>query len=136
MKKTIIIAFLLALTPVKAAIESKLAIDQELFLSDKNGVVKAAAIAKAAAGTMIKLYKTDGTFYTGVVSLVKEDNEAFEIQGTINNCNASFGFKLIKGGSFVGAVVEHEAKKTYVLEFSLPHKGFILVQTLKYNVEA
>jgi hypothetical protein len=136
MKKTLIIACLLALTPVKAAIEPKLKIDQELFLSDTNGVVKAAAIAKAAAGTMIKLYKTDGTFYTGIVNLVKEDNDSYEIQGSINNCNASFGFKIAKGGTFIGAVVEHDVKKTYVLEFSLPHKGFVLVYNLKYNAEA
>ena len=113
-----------------------LKLDQELYLSDKNGVVQAGAIARATLGSLVKIYKTDGSYYEGNIKTIKEDNDSLEIQGSIINCNASFGFKIAKGGVFVGAVVEHETKKTYVLEFSLPHKGYVLVYSTKYNIDA
>ena len=139
MKKIIILACASALffnCTLKGSIEPKLSLDQEIHLSTKDGVIKAAAIARTGAGSYVKFYRPDGSFYTGIVNLLKEEDGIFEIQGTITNCKANFGFKIAKGGIFVGAVVEHEAKKTYVLEFSLPHKGFILVESIKYNIEA
>jgi hypothetical protein len=111
-----------------------LKLDEEYHLTDETGKVIPAQFVRAKVGDIVKIKRTDGFVYSGKITEIEQNDESFKLMGEIENVNnAHFGFRLAKGGVFVGAIVEHESRKTYVLEFSIEHKGFIFLQTFKYN---
>jgi len=112
----------------------KLQLKQETFLTDTNGIMNAAAIVNVTIGSSIKIYRTDGFVYSGKITEIEEGADFYKIYGFIHNVEDSqFGFVIAKGGVFAGAVVEKKNKKTYVLELSIPHKGYILMLSSKYD---
>jgi hypothetical protein len=113
---------------------SLLQINQEVLLTDTTGVINVRQISSVEVGKQVKIYRTDGVAYTGKVTEIEESSTSYKVYGTITNvADAYFGFSLIKGGTFVGAVVEQASNSTYVAEFSLEHKGFILLRSFKHD---
>jgi hypothetical protein len=112
----------------------KLSIDNFLYLTDTNGVALPEQVINAQIGKSIKIYRTDGFCYDGMITEIQESDDLYKIYGLINNVDdASFGFVIAKGGVFAGAVVEKKNAKTYVLEFSPRHKGYVFNLTNRYN---
>jgi hypothetical protein len=112
----------------------KLQLDQEAYFTDVHGKADPGIIANTPVGKSVRIYRTDGFCYTGVVTEIEDSETHFKIYGTINNVpTGRFGFVLAKGGIFAGAIVEEEKEQTYVLEFSPAHKGYVLLRTTKYN---
>jgi hypothetical protein len=112
----------------------KLQLETETYLTDTQGVASAKQMITVPVGKLVRIYRTDGFYYTGQVTEVEESDTHFKIYGKVLNVeDTQFGFVLAKGGVFAGAVVEKEKEKTYVLEFSEAHKGFVLVRSTKYN---
>lgn len=112
----------------------KLQLKQETFLTDTNGIVNAAAIVNVSLGSLVKICRTDGFTYSGKITEIEESTEFYKIYGSVLNVeDTQFGFVIAKGGVFAGAVVEKKNKKTYVLELSIPHKGYILILSSKYD---
>lgn len=113
---------------------SLLQINQETLLTDTNGVINVKQVASVEVGKQVKIYRTDGVSYSGNVTAIEESTDHYKVYGTITSVpDTYFGFSLIKGGTFVGAVVEKTNERTYVAEFSLDHKGFILLRSFKYQ---
>ena len=113
---------------------NKLKLNQEVFLTDLNGVVNPKTVMLLQVGDNVKIYHTDGTLYTGLVTETKEGDGMLQIFGKINNVSdMSFGFVLAKGGVFAGAMVNTKNNKTYTLELSEPHKGYIFLYSYKYE---
>jgi hypothetical protein len=111
-----------------------LTLDQEYQITDSFGVVIPGQLVYAKAGNTVKIKRTDGFVYTGKITDIQEEEGSFKVYGQIDNVDDSFfGFSIAKGGVFAGAIVERAANKTYVLEFSLEHKGYIFLRTLKYD---
>jgi hypothetical protein len=113
----------------------RLLLEQETFLTDKTGVAIPNQIINVPIGKSVILYRTDGTCYKGTVTEIEEGDNYFKLYGKINNLDegASFGFIMAKGGNFAGAIIEKKSNKTYVLEFSSEHKGFVFVLSTKYD---
>jgi hypothetical protein len=112
----------------------KLQLDEESYLTDNHGVFNPKQIINTPIGRSIKIYRTDGFCYSGKITDIEESSDTYKIYGTVNNVKDSgFGFVLAKGGIFAGAVVEKSSSKTYTLEFSDVHKGFVLMLSSKYN---
>ena len=113
---------------------NKLKLNQEVFLTDLNGVVNPKTVMLLQVGDNIKLYRTDGTLYTGIVTETKEGDDTLQIFGKFNNVpDVSFGFVLARGGIFAGAIVDTKNDKTYTLELSTPHKGYVFLYSFKYE---
>ena len=113
---------------------SLLQINQETLLTDTNGVINLSQIASLTVNKQVKIYRSDGTVYTGRVTEIEETPSHYKVFGTISNIPDSyFGFSLISGGTFVGAIVEKTTDHIYTAEFSLDHKGFILLRSFKYS---
>lgn len=111
-----------------------LSLDQDYHITDSNGVVIPGQLVYATTGATVTIKRTDGFLYIGKITEVQETPEGFKVYGQIDNVDDSFfGFSISKGGVFAGAIVERTANKTYVLEFSLEHKGYIFLRTLKYD---
>ena len=107
-------------------------LDVEHYLSDTTGTILPSQVIKSTIGDLIRIYRPDGFYYTGKITEIEEGDGIFKIYGQINNVeDAGFGFVLVKGGIFAGAVVERKTSKTYVLEFSENLKKFILVRSFK-----
>lgn len=112
----------------------KLQLDEESYLTDNHGVFNPKQIINTPIGRSVKIYRTDGFCYSGKITDIEEASDTYKIYGTVNNVqNSGFGFVLAKGGIFAGAVVEKDNSKTYTLEFSEAHKGFVLMLSAKYN---
>jgi hypothetical protein len=112
----------------------KLQLAEETYLSDRNGVLSADQISRVELGRLVRIYRTDGFYYTGKVTAIEESDSTYKVYGDVNNVkNTHFGFVLAKGGVFAGAVVEIDNKQTYVVELSEVHKGFVLQLTTKYD---
>ena len=113
---------------------NKLKLNQEIFLTDTNGVVNPKTVMLLQVGDNVKVYRPDGTLYTGLVTETKEGDDTLQIFGKFNNVqDVSFGFVLAKGGVFAGAIVDTKNDKTYTLELSVPHKGYIFLYSFKYE---
>ena len=111
-----------------------LTLNQDYHITDNSGVVIPGQLVYAATGATVTIRRTDGFLYVGKITEVQESAEGFKVYGQIDNVDDSFfGFSISKGGVFAGAIVERSANKTYVLEFSLEHKGYIFLRTLKYD---
>lgn len=113
----------------------KLQLDEESLFTDKTGILIPDQIIKTPIGRLVKIYRTDGFCYSGRVTSIEEGDGFYKIYGSINNVeNAQFGFALIKGGIFAGAIIERKDPKIYSVEFSESHKGFILLRNYKYEI--
>lgn len=136
---TVGVSYLLGITllaDLKAGIKdyTKLSINSYIILSDNQGVVIPKQVAILTPGDMVKFLRTDGTLYTGKITEVEETPNHIKIFGECDNFeNVSFGFALVKGGVFAGAVVSKDGKDVYTLEFSNEHKGYVFLRTFKYN---
>jgi hypothetical protein len=112
----------------------KLRIEGEVPLTDNNGVVIPSQIIKMQVGKLVSIYRTDSFCYRGQVTEIEESAETLKVYGQILNVPGSkFGFVMARGGQFAGAIIESKENKTYVLEFSLPHKGFIFMRSTKHE---
>jgi hypothetical protein len=113
----------------------KLRIEGEIPLTDNNGVVIPSQVIKLEVGKLVSMYRTDLFCYKGQITEIEESAEALKIYGKILNVPESrFGFILARGGNFAGAIVEgDENNRTYVLEFSPSHKGFVFIRNTKYE---
>lgn len=114
-----------------------LSIEQEIYLSDKNGVVNIGNIIKLKPTDNIKFYLSDGTELTGLVTETQEYNkEMIKVFGDIQNKpNTGFGFVLAKEGTlakesiFAGAVVFRDTDETYTVQYSEAAKGYMLIKS-------
>jgi hypothetical protein len=112
----------------------KLQLEEQLHLTDTQGVFIPKQMVAAPIGKKVKIYRTDGFCYEGMVTTIEETDDSFRIYGTIDNVKATrFGFVMAKGGIFAGAVLENDGEKAYALEFSEAHKGFVLVRAYKHD---
>jgi hypothetical protein len=110
----------------------KLELEEQVHLTDTAGVLIPKQLINAPVGKKVKIYRTDGFCYDGMVTAIEESDDVFKIYGTIyNNKDTQFGFVLAKGGIFAGAVVDND--KVYAVEFSEALKGFILVRSYKHE---
>jgi hypothetical protein len=111
-----------------------LTLDQEYNITDNFGVVIPNQLVYVSAGATVKIKRVDGFVYTGKITEIEEADGSFKVYGQVDNVEDTFfGFSIAKGGVFAGAIVERANNKTYVLEFSLEHKGYIFLRTLKYD---
>lgn len=112
----------------------KLRLDNQLQITDKNGVVLPNQIIGATVGKLVSLYRTDGFKYDGQITEIEESAEYLKVYGKFLNVeDANFGFIIAKGGHFAGAIIEKKENKIYVLEFSATHKGFIFIRSFKHD---
>jgi len=111
-----------------------LRIEAQLQLTDKNGIVIPSQIIKSIVGQLATIYRTDGFKYDVQITEIEESDEYLKVYGKVLNVeDASFGFAMARGGNFAGAIIEKKENKTYVLEFSAAHKGFIFVRSYKHD---
>jgi hypothetical protein len=148
MKKELLLALsVLGVTNSSASIKAdesvskvpgfKLQINEESYFSDKLGVVSPEQVANAQIGRLVKIYRTDGFCYEGRITEIEESKEYLKVYGVISNVKDShFGFVMVKGGIFAGALIEEKGLKTYVLEFSKEYNGYILMLSHKYDKPA
>jgi len=112
----------------------KLRIAAQLELTDKNGVVIPAQVVKSEVGMLVTLSRPDGFRYDGQITEIEESDTYLKVYGKIFNVpETNFGFAMAKGGIFTGAVLEKQDNRTYVLEFSDAHKGFVFMRSYKHD---
>lgn len=112
----------------------KLRIDNEHYLTDKNGLVLPEQVIKVAVGKLVAIYRTDGFCYHGQVTEIEEGPDFYKVFGKVlNSEDTGFGFAINKGGYFSGAIRERKDNVTYVLEFNPVHKGFVFVRSYKHD---
>lgn len=113
-----------------------LKLNQETFLTDKNGVFMPSSLLKLIPGNAIKIYLTDGTELNGLVKSTEVSNgEIFKIFGEIiNKNNTGFGFVLTKDAIFAGAVVFRDADTTYAVSYDEFRKGFVLTRRISQKL--
>jgi len=112
-------------------------LEEQVQLSDTNGVMNVLNILKLKPTDNIKFYLSDGTELVGLVKETQLFNkEMFKVFGDIQNKpNTGFGFVLVKAGSlteepiFAGAVVFRDTDETYGVQYSEEAKGFMLIKT-------
>lgn len=113
---------------------NKLKLNQEIALTDNLGIVNIKLVSLLQVGDYIKMYRPDGSLYTGRVTETIEEDNVLKIYGTIDNVSdCQFGFAFARGGIFAGAIVEKKNDKVYALELNEVAKGFIFVFTTKYD---
>lgn len=112
----------------------KLQLEQEFYLTDKTGVILLEQLIKAPIGKLVVIYRPDGFCYKGMVTEIREEDGKYAVYGKINNVEeTSFGFVMVKGGTFAGAIVERKNEKTFVVDFNLDQKGFIFVRSTRHD---
>lgn len=140
MKTNIIpqIMFLSLLTSTVMATPEKyirppISLEQEIYISDKTGLMNPNNIIRLKPRDNIKIYLPDGTELNGLVTKTEDINrEIFKVFGDVqNHPNTGFGFVLTKDGIFAGAVVFRDTDITYKLEYSEEAKGYILIKNVK-----
>lgn len=113
---------------------NKLKLNQEVALTDNLGIVNIKLVSLLQVGDYVKMYRPDGSLYSGRVTETIEEEGVLKIYGSIDNVpDCQFGFAFAKGGIFAGAIVEKKTDKVYALELNEIAKGFIFVFTTKYN---
>ena len=118
-----------------------LSINDQIYISDNNGVLNPSNIIRLKPLDTIKFTLADGTELVGVVKETEEFNkEMFKVFGDIQNKpNVGFGFALVKEGSlskepvFAGAVVYRDTEETYTVQYSEAAKGFMLIKSKGSN---
>lgn len=113
-----------------------LKLNQETFLTDKNGVFMPSSLLKLIPGNAIKIYLTDGTELNGLVKSTEVSNgEIFKIFGEMTNKNdTGFGFVLTKDAIFAGAVVFRDTDTTYAVSYDEFRKGFVLTRRISQKL--
>ena len=113
-----------------------LKLNQETFLTDKNGVFMPSSLLKLIPGNSIKIYLTDGTELNGLVKSTEVSNgEIFKIFGEMTNKNdTGFGFVLTKDAIFAGAVVFRDTDTTYAVSYDEFRKGFVLTRRISQKL--
>ena len=112
----------------------RLKLATEKYFTDTNGVFHISQLISAPVGNLVRIYRTDGDYYTGQITEIEETPEYFKIYGNVlNKDNTQFGFALAKGGIFAGAIVEKGKDRVYTVEFSIAHKGFILQRAQRFE---
>jgi hypothetical protein len=108
-------------------IKSQLRLDQETFVTDKNGVANPNIIINLIPGQNIRIYLPNGKFFTGIVkSTEMVDDRQFKVFGELHGEEEiGFGFCMIKGGIFAGAICYKNTLETYTLEFSKESAGYV-----------
>lgn len=111
-------------------IKSDLKLNQEIFVTDKNGVANPNIIINLNVGDTIRIYLPDGKSYSGIVKSTESINdEQFKFFGELyGEEKIGFGFALAKGGIFAGAIVFKETFEIYTLEFDKESKGYIFLK--------
>jgi len=120
-----------------------LSLEQEIHISDNNGVMNTSAIIRLKPTDNIKFYLSDGTELIGLVKETQEYNkEMFKVFGDIQNKpNTGFGFVMAKEGVllkeaiFAGAVVFRNTDETYTLQYSEAAKGYMLIKAKDKKTE-
>ena len=121
-----------------------LSIDQQIYISDNNGMLNPASIIRLKPMDTIKFILSDGTELTALVKETEEVNrEMFKVYGDIQNKpNSGFGFALVKAGQFskepvfAGAVVFRDTEETYTVQYSEEAKGFMLIKSKGKKTES
>lgn len=104
------------------------------YLTDKSGVFQPQQFIRAAVNDNVKIYRPDGACYIGKITEVLDSPEMYKVYGEVSNQeDCLFGFVATKEGTIVGVIREKRNRKTYVLEFSQQHKGYIFIQTFKFD---
>jgi hypothetical protein len=108
-----------------------LSLEQEIYISDNNGVINPNTIIRLKPSDNVKFYLSDGTELVGLVKETQELNkEMFKVFGDVQNKpNTGFGFVITKTGIFAGAVVFRETNTEYTLQYSEEAKGFMLIKS-------
>lgn len=111
-----------------------LKLDQETYLTDTQGVANPSTIIRLMPGNMVRIYLTDGTFFTAMVKETTMQSEGvFKAYGEmLTPKNSGFGFVMSRDGVFAGAIVSRDDNKTYKLQYSEPHQGYVF---LLHNTE-
>jgi hypothetical protein len=121
-----------------------LSIDQQIYISDNNGMLNPASIIRLKPLDTIKFILSDGTELIGIVKETEEFNkEMVKVYGDIQNKpNTGFGFALVKAGQFskepvfAGAVVFRDTEETYTVQYSEEAKGFMLIKSKGKKTES
>ncbi len=109
----------------------KLELTGEMSITDDNGVVIPKLVLSLTAGNVIKIKRTDGFEYQGVVAEVEESKNMIRIFGYMTNSKKThFGFIIAEKGQFVGAIIDEAKDETYVMEFIEAAKGFVFVREI------
>ena len=113
-----------------------LKIDQETFLTDKNGVFITSSVLGLVPGNAVKIYLTDGTELNGLVKSTEFSNgQVFKVFGEIvNKNNTGFGFVLTKDAIFAGAVVFRDSNISHTINYDELRKGFVLVKQISERI--
>jgi hypothetical protein len=119
-----------SLAGVKTENAFSLKIDQETYISNKLGLLIPESILNLKPGNAIRIYLTDGTFFTGLIKSTElENGSIFKVFGELTNHeNAGFGFVLTDKNIFAGAVVIRDKNITYTVKFSEEIKSYFLVK--------
>ena len=115
----------------------RLSLDQERIISNEQGILLPNEIIKLKAGDIIKLYFSNGTFFTATVKTSQfQTPDKFECYGeSITHENTGFGFVLTKDGVFAGAVVMRNSDTTYKIGYSPQLNGFILFKDVNPKIQ-
>jgi hypothetical protein len=106
-----------------------LKIDQETYLTDKNGVFIPSSILKLVPGNAVKIYLMDGTELKGLIKSTEFINsEVFKVFGEMTNKdNTGFGFVFTRDAIFGGAVVFRDKNFVYKINYNEVAKGYVLM---------
>lgn len=109
-------------------------LNQTIHLTDLNGLALPQAVAGVKLGDLIQINKVDKSSLTGQVTEIEETDSSLKVTGNIHNeKDTVFSFRLIKGGVFVGAIVDRENKKVFTLEFSPEYNGYVFVYSFLHS---
>lgn len=109
-------------------------LNQIIHLTDLNGLAQPRAVAGVKIGDLIQINKTDKSFLNGKVTEIEETDGSLQITGDIHNeKDTVFTFKMVKGGIFVGAIVDRENKKVFTLEYSPEYNGYVFVYSFLHS---
>jgi hypothetical protein len=97
-------------------------------------VVSPEQVANVPVGKLVCIYLPTGACYHGQITEIEESSEHYKVYGKIfDKEDSSFGFALVKGGHFAGAIVHRKENITYAMEFSKEHKGYIFLRSTQYD---
>lgn len=131
LKPLVLLLPLLIARPAEKSEDQKppfsLKLDQETFATDTKGVANPTTIIGLKPGNAVRIYFTDGTYFTALVKeTTMHSDGVFKVFGEmINPENTGFGFVLTKDGVFAGAVVQRGPNIVHQLLYDEDAKGYI-----------
>lgn len=134
----LLLAFNPKMTQTGFKLEDKKEYKNQVWISDKNGVINPNLILKLEVGQVFRFYATDGTQFDAVLKQqAVENNSVYKVFGDILNYeNAAFGFALTNSGTIAGAIVLKETDTVYTVEESAEHNGLVVKKTKSGKVES